>query len=233
MEKMDYRIGQEQRINLQMMGKERNLPPFNMEILAAIAKQEHFRVQLFAATDPIKELENDKLDGVVTTLQPSYLYEKEFLFSNPYLLTGLVFVIPFHIPEEGWNERRKREVGVLKGSNLPSNFEQDTTAQLKLYEEILPIFNDLRNGKIDGAVLPFIPAYVYMHTFYKDEFKITTLPLTNDGLRLMTLNNPSGEKLIEKFNQGLEKIKEEGIYDDILENWDLIDVEKVVKSSKN
>lgn len=228
---MDYHIGQDTRWQeLHLMGKERNLSAFNQEVLTAIAKLKHFHIH-FTATSSIEELEQGKLQGILTTLQPSYLNEQRLLFSNPYFSTGLVLIIPSNEATDGWNEKRKKIVGISSRSPMRSNLEQDPSIQIKIYDDILPALADLRERRIDGALFPTIPAYTYTETFYKTELKISTLPLTDEGLRLAVLKNQAGEELIQKFNEGLEEIKQNGTYDKILERWSLVNAD-VLQSVK-
>ena len=74
-----YHIGQDSRwADLHLMGKERNLSAFNHQLLSAIAKQEkfHFSITLAPAADLVRDLENGKLQGIVTALRSSYLNEQ-------------------------------------------------------------------------------------------------------------------------------------------------------------
>lgn len=227
----DYHIGQENRLQgLFLMGKERNLFAFNKDLLTAIAKQEHFHIHFLSnPPNPMEDLEEGKLQGILTTLQPNSLNERDFLFSHPYFSAGFVLIVPTTSPDGGWNEKRKKIVGISPQSPLLFNFEHDPSIQIKFYDDILPALADLRERRIDGAVFPLIPAYTYVSAFYKDELKIATQPLTDEGLRLITLKNPAGETLIKKFNEGLEKVKQDGTYEEILERWGFINIEQIIK----
>ncbi len=225
---INYRIGQDSHWpGLYLMGKERNLFAFNKDLLTFIAKEENFRFHLLNSANPIQELEKNLLQATLTTLQPSHLHENHLLFSHPYFLTGPVLIIPSHKSLNEWNENSKKIVGIEKSSSLISNLEQDPSIRIKFYEDILPALADLSEKYIDGAIFPAIPAYTYTQTFYKHRLRIATLPLTNEGIRLVSLKNPIGESLIKKFNQGLKLSKESGNYQKILESWDLANTEKI------
>ena len=118
-------------------------------------------------------------------------------------------------------------IGIPDNSPLLSSLQQDPSIQVKIYESILPALEDLRDQRIDGAIFPAISAYTYTQTFYKHEFKIATLPLIDEGIRLATLRNQTGKSLIEKFNKSLETLKKDGTYRKMLHRWGLIDVEQV------
>lgn len=210
---------------LNLMGKDRNLSAFNKDLLMAIAKQENFHARLVVNSDPVKDLEQEKLQGILTTMKPNYLNENRFLFSEPYFRTGPVLIIPSSVAENKWNEKRKRIVAIQKQSHLISTLEQDPSIQIKFYDDILSALADLSERRIDGAIFPAIPAYTYTHTFYKHELKIATLPLTDDGVRFVTLKNDAGQSLIKKFNDGLQTLKQDGTYQKLIERWGLIHIE--------
>jgi ABC-type amino acid transport substrate-binding protein len=223
-----YNIGQDIRwLGLHLMGKERNVSAFNTELLAAIAKHQHFRVHLTASSDPLSELEQGKLQGVLTSLQPTYLNENRLLFSAPFFRTGPVLITPSAPKDQTWNEKRKNIIGIQNNSPLLSGIEQDPTIQIRLYDDILPALADLRERRIDGAIFPAIPAYTYTQTFYKNELKITTLPLNDEGIRLVTLKNERGESLMKQFAEGIEVLKQNGTFSEMLERWGFINVEQL------
>jgi polar amino acid transport system substrate-binding protein len=227
-----YYIGQDSRWqNLNLMGKERNFSAFNNDLLGAIAKQEHIRIHLSATheADLIPQLEKGNLQGALTSLQSSYLNENRLIFSDPYFRIGPVLIIPLTAPINGWNEKRKKIIGIQRSTaHSLLNLEQDPSIEIKLYNDFLSALTDLSERRIDGAILSAIPAYIYVSTFFKNELKIATLPLTDEGVRLATLKNERGELLIKHFNEGLAALKQNGTYQKILESWGLIDIEQIV-----
>lgn len=220
-----HRIGQDTRWKeLHLQGKERNLVAFNNELLKAIAKQEHLLIHFIPTSDLIGELEQGKVQGILTSLQPSYLYEN-LLFSDPYFLIGPVLIVSSQAHPQ--HKREKKIIGIPENSPFLSSLEHDPATQVKIYDTILPALADLRDAHIDGAIFPAIPAYTFTESFYKHELKIATLPLTDDGIRLATLKNDAGKVLIEKFNAGLKKVKEKGTYNELLHRWGFINAEQL------
>lgn len=225
-----YQIGQDNRWkDLNLMGKEKNFSAFSNELLIAIAREEHFHVNLNMLNDPLTELEQGNLQGILTSLQPNYLNENRLLFSDPFFLYGPVLIIPSTIAVDGWNEKRKKILAIPANSPHLLNLEKDPMVQVKLYNDILSALADLSARRIDGAIFPAIQAHTYISTFYKHELKIASLPLTSEGVRLVTLNNARGESLIKSFNDGFEVLKENGNYQFLLNRWGLIDIEQNVE----
>lgn len=222
-----YHIGQDNRWGtINLMGKEKNLTAFNNQLLSAIGKEEEIRlvVEIDPSADLINKLDNGELQGILTALQASYLHEERLLFSPPFFLTGPVLIIPLAAPLEGWNEKGKKIIGISHDSHLASTLEQDPTIQIKIYHDILKALTDLIERNIDGAIFPAIPSYTYVNAFYKTELKIATLPLTDEGVRLVVQNNEQGKELLELFNKGLTSLKENGTFTKLLDSWGFVNV---------
>lgn len=229
-----YYIGQDSRwSSIQLMGKEKNLTAFNNHLLSAIGQEEGIQMIIETSPSPdlIKELEAGKLQGVLTSLQSSYLNEEKLLFSPSYFLTGPVLTIPSGEPLEGWNELGKKIIAIPPNSPLLPTLEQDATIQIKIYSGILQALSDLAERKIDGVIFPAIPSHTYVNTFYSTELKIATLPLTDEGVRFVVLNNKKGGKLLKIFNEGLKKLKEKGIFHQLLDHWGFLNVENLSNSA--
>ena len=225
-----YYIGQDSSWRgLGLMGKEPNLSAFNNNLLAAVARLEHIQLNILIipSSQLISNLEQGKVQGILTALKPAASNEKYLLFSKPYFLTGPVLIVRTTAPIKGWNEMAKKIIGVQSITPAILNLEKDLSIQVKLYDDILQALADLREGRIDGVVYPAIAAHIYTKTFYGNELKIATQPLTDDGLRLATLNNEAGQLLIRRFNDALAKFKQNGTYDQLIERWGLVNVEKI------
>lgn len=225
---INYTIGLTQWNELQLMGKERNFSAFNNQLWKDFAKQENFRIHLLISDNPLRDLEQKKVDGILTNLQPSFLNEKHLIYSEPYFFTGPVLIISTTPIAEEY-VTRKRIIGIPSNSPLILSLEEDPAIQIKIYNDILPALSDLREKKIDGAIFPAIPAYTYIQSFYRQELKIATLPLSDEGVRLVTAKNEKGETLIKKFNEQLAILKQNGTYHQMLEHWGIIDVESIPK----
>lgn len=226
----NYYIGQDTRWrSINLMGKERNVSAFSNDLLATIAKLEHIHIQVVitAESELIPDLEKDNLQGILTAAPTNYLNEK-FLFSEPYFPIGHVLIISSTAPVEGWNEKGKKIIGIQAKDHQLLKLAQDPSIQIKVYNDMLTALADLSERRIDGAILPVIPAYTYVTTFYKNDLKIATLPLTDEGIRLVVPKNQKGEFLIKHFNEGLAMLKENKSYYKMLERWGLINIEDIV-----
>ncbi|MCB1118917.1 MAG: hypothetical protein KDK65_03060, partial [Chlamydiia bacterium] len=54
---------------------------------------------------------------------------------------------------------------------------------------------------------------------FKDILKVSSKPLTIEGVRLVVLKGSEAEELVPVFNNGLEKVKQSGAYLELLKRW--------------
>lgn len=224
----DYTIGVDTKWKeLSLSGKERNVSALTNDLLGLIAKEEHIYIHTIIAPDLLEALEDGTVSAIATSLQPNHSYENRFLFSDPYFLTGPVLIISSAVPIQGLNEKRKKIIAVGNHSSMLQSLQKDPSIEVKIYDSIVSALGDLKEKRIDGAVFPAISAHTYVDNYYKGELKVVTLPLTEEGIRIMTLKTEAGKSLIAHFNSGLAKIKQEGNYQKLLEHWHLADVEQI------
>ena len=65
-----------------------------------------------------------------------------------------------------------------------------------------------------------LPAYTFTEALYKGKLQVVSDPITDEGLRLIALKGAE-DSLIEKFDQGLKDLKEDGTYGILLKKWNL------------
>lgn len=228
--KPTYSIGQDtQWSTIDVMNKERQLSAFNLDLLTSIAKEERtpFSLQSTPRNFLMRRLESGDLDGIISSLSPTPINQSLYAFSEPYFPLGPVLIISSRSPLKGWNEKAIKLIGIQSGTSDKLNLEKDPTIQLRLYDNILNALSDLDDRRIDGAIFPAIPAYVYTQTFYEGKLKIVTAPLTNESLRLVALKTENGQELIKLFNRGLKKIRDNNTYQQLLDRWGFLNVEKM------
>lgn len=225
-----YYIGEDSRWkDAQLYGKEKNISAFSRDILEAIAKEEKIRFKLIhsRSNELEKKLVDGEFQGILSSMNPSQIKQRTLNFSEPYYALGPVLTVSAGSRIEGWNELAKKIVGVYAPSPTVMSLQKDHSIQIRLYDDIKKAFADLNDDQIDGVIFPVLPSLTYVKTFYHGKLKITTPPLDDQGLHLVALKNERGEGLIQHFNRGLEAIKKNGTYDQLLKRWDLPNTEKI------
>lgn len=209
-------------------GKERQISAFSDDLLLAIAAEQKIQINIYTASSAslLAGLNSQTYDGVLSPISSREVFtQKKYLFSKSYFRFGPVVVLRIHSPFTKLSELEGGVVGVLRGSS--TNFEKQGGSNLTYvpYDNLLIALQNLANGSLDGVIVKAIPAYIYTHGLFSDKLRVATAPLTGEGLRLFTVKDPSGQQLIEAFNSGLKKLKENGTYDALLKQWDLVDPE--------
>lgn len=211
---------------LDLHGQEQYMQGFISELTAKIAKDEEIRIQLVtvASSQLFDSLEKGYYDGVISPLSPNVINEEKYIFSEPIYLVGPVLIVPLHSKATKISELHN--VGVKTGFSGIFTLSGSPMTQILTYNDMNIALNDLVRGKIDGLIMGSIDAYAYIQGYYSGKLKVVTSPLTNEGLRLITLNKFFGQELEKHFDRGLLQTKKEGFYQNLLKKWELIDPEK-------
>jgi polar amino acid transport system substrate-binding protein len=224
-----YQIARDPRWTaLNLMGKERNMTAFSDDLLVAIAKEEQLRLSVIGVNSDelISRLERKEYDAILSSTYPSSHLQDLFAFSDPYFLIGPVLIVSIDSELDSSEELSNKIIGIQRGSPLLLQAKRYPNIQLRPYDTTLQALAELDSGAIDGVLEFAFPAYTYIRSFYPSTLKVSSSPLNDEGLRLITLKNEMGENLIETFNEGLRKIKENGTYERLIQEWGLINAEK-------
>lgn len=229
-DKDEYLIGIDNRWKeLQLFEKERSFSAFSQDVLSAIAKEEKIRFRMVNSRSSEMEdkLTEGEFQGIISGIKPTEIKQRTFVFSDPYYALGPVLTVSTSSEIEGWNEMARKIIGIYAFSPTIMELQRDHAMQVKQYDDIKKALEDLNDHKIDGVIFPVLPSLIYTKTFYPGLLKVTTPPLDDEGVHLVALKNRAGETLIKRFNEGLEKIKKNGVYEQLLERWDLINTENI------
>ena len=222
-----YRIGRDTTFApLNFLGKEKNLVGFIDDLIYSIAYIENFGVDL--GTSPRGRMEENLrrgiYDGVITLEAPTSRLAQMYEFSDPFYDLGPVLIVPIDSDAESLDDMRSKVIGIERTASIIYNVPEIPDIIFTPFENILFAFRNLSEGHIDGVIMDAFPASEYLETFYKGMLKVIPPPLTEHGLRLMTLKTPNGNDLVKRFNDGLKKMREESEYNAILEKWRLTDL---------
>lgn len=229
-----YRIGLDSTwYPLSLFGKEHSITAFSTDLLFSIAKDQKLTIEL-VRTGPkrVMDLLNDELvDGILTSYNPDISNNSLYIYSEPYYRFGAVLVIKKGTAFESLLQLHKKRIAVKRGSPVLYRISLDPTVTIIPYDSPLIAFEQLVKQQIDGIVMDDLLEFLYYGGLYRDEIQISTLPLTQEGLRLVALKGRHGIHLIERFNTGLKNLHETGVYQRLLNNWDLYNPEEIPVNS--
>lgn len=231
-----YRIARDQTwAPVQLYGMEGNISGFSDDLARAIAAEQHFSVEfvLVETDDLFSGLDQGDYDGVLSSSTRFEENPVEYSLSDPYYLLGPVLVTSTSSNIKSKNDLKGKTIGIITGSIPLTALEKHSSITFTFYDynNLLQLLEDVSNNVIDGTVLDMMTAYVYTSGVYQGRLKILTNPLNNKGLCLIAKNDPESKALIQRFNVGLKAIKEKGIYQDLLNKWQLFNPERISKNS--
>ena len=205
---------------LDIPGRENNVTVFSLELLETIGAKEKISIGIYERSwdNLMLGLQSGDYLAICTSIQPYLFYEKTYIFSDIYLTTGLVLVTLTQSPWKSLEELKGHEVGILHTTS--SLLEKYPQVLQRPYESAQQAFNDVRDGSIDAVLVNRLIAEAFVNDLYSGQLKISSPPLTDEGLRLMGLKKNSKD-LIKTFNKGLALLKAEGTYQKISQKWGL------------
>lgn len=219
-----YRIAIDQSwYPLDLMGKGAAIFAFSDDLLMTIAHNEGFLAQLYPVSwdSLLSSVQQGHADGAFSSIQPVMHYQDMYSFSDPYLCIGPVLVVRIDSTVESLQDMSEKEVGVLTGSPGVLLAEKNPSIVIRYFDKYPEALQQLASFNIDGVVMPSLLAHSYVRDIYHGLLKVVSKPLNSEGLRLLTLKDKN-EDLIDAFNDGLEKLKDDGTYEKLLKKWTLL-----------
>lgn len=212
---------------LNLHGVEHSMSAFASDLILAVAKDQGMKVQLIKSGHKclIDMLDDGIVDGVLTPVTKSLNHE--YYYSEPAYRYGAVIIVKRSSGIKSLSDLEKKRVAVKRGSPILYRLSLDPKVIVVLYEKPTIAMDNLKKGEYDAVVMDQLLTFLYFGGTYQDGLTAIGLPLTSEAIRLMTLKDKSKEGLIEKFNAGLQNLKENGTYHKLLEDWGLYDPESL------
>jgi len=202
--------------------REKNLLGFTSDILKEISLSQKINIEILLRNwdNLIDGLKEKKYQGILSTLYPYSFYLNKYDFSDLFLATGPVLVVPSHSSVTSLEGLIDKQIGVQEGSEGALIIKMQPHILMRNYTSIPQALNALSNGEIDGAIVNILAAEAYCKDLYFEKLKILPPILNDQGIRLLTLHNQN-RKFIEKFNMGLKKMHKNGKYKELQQKWSL------------
>jgi len=199
-----------------------NIRAFCIELIEEIGKIEETKIAIYEVNwDALLwSIQQGQSNGIISTMQPYLFYEKIYSFSDPLLLTGPTLVIPVGLSVSSLKDMEGKEIAVIRGSKDALILEKYPEIIQRTYDSVPAALNDVATGVIDGAMIDILTASAYCKDLYQGTLKTALAPLSQEGLRLVTMQGGS-PGLIEKLNAGLHKMKKNDAYDKLTKKWGL------------
>jgi polar amino acid transport system substrate-binding protein len=218
-----YRIGMDPSwFPLDTANREANLFAFTNDLLKEIALRGKVRLERVSMSwdNLLDGLKLGRYDAVLTSMKPTIMNAKQYLFSDLILKTGPVLILPIQSEVKGLDELDYKILLVSKGSWILGFMSNYPDIELQFYTYVTDALEDLLKNKAYGTLVPLIPASTYVQDRYFNELKIVANPLLDEGIRLVS-NKGKDTQLLDIFNKAIEEMKKDGSFQKLLEKWSL------------
>jgi polar amino acid transport system substrate-binding protein len=207
---------------MEMVDESKNIVGFDIDLLNAAAEAGGFTVEFRnTAWDGIfAGLPAGEYDAVMSSVTITEERKETMDFSIPYINAGQILIVRSDTKGvEKLADLKGKSVGAQIGTTGSFEIEKIAGLTLRTYDEIGLAFEDLANGRIDGAVAdtPVAADFALQNKNYKDKLKIVGKPFTNEfyGIAVKKGNT----RVLETINAGLEKVLNTETYKKIEEKW--------------
>lgn len=207
---------------LNFQDKQYYINGFVDELLLEISKHSNVEFQKINANwDSLFEgLKQHRYDAVLSSLPPYPFNLAKYDFSGSFLDIGPVLVTPI---ASSWNNLSQMANGVV--GVLPSNQEwfvmqKYSDVIMRTFDSVPEIFNALNNSEVEGIVIDRLIAIGFVKGTFAGKLKISYPPLTNAGLRLITLKDDPVQT-VQMFDKNLRYLLKKKKFHKLLQKWEL------------
>ena len=196
----------------------------DVELLDAIAKEEKIEYELkpMDFDGIIPGLTSNQLDGAIAGMSITDERKKSLDFSDGYFVSGLSLVVNKDNTEiNGENDLNGKSASIKKGT-AGTKFAEDNESKYKLklnyFDDSPSMFQAVENKNCD-FLLEDYPVIAYkIKVDPNSKLKIAGEKLTNVDYGFAVKKGENAD-LLKKFNEGLKKLKENGEYDKIVNQY--------------
>jgi len=192
---------------------------FDIDVMTAIAEKAGIEIEFRnVAWDPLLAgMALCQYDAAISSITITEARKEQFLFSDPYFEAGQMVVVRQDETEiTSKDDLGGKVAGAQIGTTGSFEIEKIEGATLKTYDDIGLAFQDLTNGQIDAVVADNPLALGYVGE-YPDKFKTVGEVFTDENYGIAVCK--TNTDLLEKINDGLRAVIEEGLIEELVEKW--------------
>ncbi|MDD3439763.1 MAG: ABC transporter substrate-binding protein [Clostridiaceae bacterium] len=197
--------------------KDNEIVGFDIDIAGEIAERLDLEVEFKSIEwdSTFKIPEEIRLDMVVSAI-PVMEEKKEFVdFSDPYFVMEYMLVTLKEAEVKIKEDLEGSKIGMLKDAagSLPGEYL--SSYQVESYNDVLLMFDDLKNKKIEGLLIS-VPIGSSIIGENNGSYSILEIVRSNTEFGIVFAK---GGILKDKVNRVLSEIKEDGTYEEIYNRW--------------
>lgn len=196
---------------------------FDADVLNALSQAGGFQTTLeHTGFDGIFEaIDRGKANMGIAAITITEERKQKYDFSDPYFDAKQVILLPANSPVKTLKELNGKKIGVQQsttGETVVQDAFGKTYANLKGYDAIPSAIDDLKLGRLDAVVVDDAVVKDYLKKLGPNNFKLVedpSIPVEQYGIAVK-----KGDKAtLDKINAGLKKIKEDGTYQKIYDQY--------------
>lgn len=207
---------------LDVINKEPYILAFSTELLQKIAHLKHVEFERVTVSwdNLLEGLKKRQYEGILSSLEPYGFNLEKYQFSENFLNTGPVLVMRENATKSEVDTLYEKEIAAFSQNDEQLLMQKYPDAIVRMYDSLQKALVDLSIGNLDAVLIGYLQAFSYVNDIYHEKLKIVSSPLNNEGLKLVTLAKDQ-QKFIQLFNEGLNELKKNGEYDELLSKWKL------------
>lgn len=208
---------------MEFVDENKNIAGFDIDLLNAIADVQGFQVKFEnTAWDGIfAGLESGDYDAIMSAVTINDERTPVYDFSDPYVNAGQAVVVRAdEAAITGGDDLVGKTAGAQIGTTGAFTIQDIEGTTLKEYDSIDLALLDLVNGNLDAVVVdtPVAADFALASDQFAGKLKIVGDTLTDEYYGLLVRKGENAD-LLASFNEGLQKVKDNGTYDQIYAKW--------------
>jgi branched-chain amino acid transport system substrate-binding protein len=208
---------------MEFVDADKAISGFDIDLLGAIAETMGFKVEWKnTAWDGIfAGLESGDYDAIMSSVTIRDDRAEKYDFSEPYINAGQAIVVLADNAEiMSKDDLVGRKIGAQIGTTGAFAVEEIENTTLSEYDTIDLALLDLVGGKIEAVVVdvPVAADYALASEQFAGKLKIVGNAITEEFYGAL-VNKGKNPEFITMFNEGLQKVKDSGKYDEIYTKW--------------
>lgn len=198
---------------------------FSQNLLVKIGDQQElrFRARESQWDSMRRRIHIDEYQAMLTGLTPSHANQGRYVFSEPYLHLGQVLLVPEEASITKIEDIQNSVIGAARNRPRDLSYIPSPTTPVYLYDSSQEATEQMLSGRVTAVIMNGMRANAYVRGLYKGKVKVAQ-HLSDESLRLVVLKGGDYGFLIEEFNKGLEALRQENSYTELLEKWELLNL---------
>jgi His/Glu/Gln/Arg/opine family amino acid ABC transporter permease subunit len=194
----------------------------DMDLIRAIAEDQKFTVDIkpLGFDAALQAVQANQVDGVIAGMSITDERKKVFDFSEPYFESGIqMAVLKDNDDIKSYEDLRGKRVSVkngTQGSDFANSIKDKYGFEVVSFADSSTMFDEVKTGN-SVAVFEDYPVLLY-GIAQGNGFKTVTPKEDPTGYGF-AVNKGQNPELLQKFNTGLNNLKQSGRYDEIVETY--------------